>query len=124
MSEHDPQAPDLGRVAYEARFRGMTLGPRGVAPAWADLGPDGQAVWQRVADEVVAAARWRSPAAEHLRTFRDLLASLAWDALRLVGLDNPSSRRGQFLLPYAGDWTYRRERREALREMAEGSRRG
>ncbi len=56
MSEHqDAQAPDLAQVAYEARFRGMTLGLRGVAPAWADLGPEGRAVWQRVADEVLTA---------------------------------------------------------------------
>ncbi len=47
---------DLGRAAYEARWAGMTLGPRGAAPAWDDLGPEGQAVWQWVAEAAIAAA--------------------------------------------------------------------
>lgn len=44
---------DAARAAYEARWTGMTLGPRGAAPAWDDLEPEGRAVWERVA----AAAR-------------------------------------------------------------------
>ncbi|MGY2053257.1 hypothetical protein [Methylobacterium sp. JK268] len=44
---------DAARAAYEARWTGMTLGPRGAAPAWDDLEPEGRAVWGQVA----AAAR-------------------------------------------------------------------
>lgn len=47
---------DPARTAYEARFHGFTLGPHGVAPAWDDLGPEGQAAWQRVAEAAIAAA--------------------------------------------------------------------
>ena len=46
---------DPARAAYEARWAGMTLGPRGTAPAWDDLGPEGRAVWERVADAAIAA---------------------------------------------------------------------
>jgi hypothetical protein len=47
---------DPARVAYEARWAGMTLGPRGAAPAWDDLGPEGRAVWERVAEAAIAVA--------------------------------------------------------------------
>ncbi|WP_407523658.1 hypothetical protein [Methylobacterium oryzisoli] len=47
---------DPARAAYEARWASMTLGPRGAAPAWDDLGLDGRAVWQRVAEAAIAAA--------------------------------------------------------------------
>lgn len=47
---------DPARAAYEARWAGMTLGPRGAAPAWDDLGLEGQAVWPRVAEAAIAAA--------------------------------------------------------------------
>lgn len=43
-----------GRTAYEARFAGFTLGPRGVSPAWADLPEQARAVWRRVERAVLA----------------------------------------------------------------------
>lgn len=48
-SAHEP-----GRTAYEARFAGYTLGPRGVAEAWEDLLPVHQAIWARVEEAVRA----------------------------------------------------------------------
>ncbi|ACL59095.1 hypothetical protein [Methylobacterium nodulans] len=53
---------DPARAAYEARFANMTLGPRGAAPAWDDLPPEGRAVWQRVAE---AARQGQLTVAEH-----------------------------------------------------------
>lgn len=46
----------LGRIAYETRFYGYTLGPRGVSDAWEDLPPLAAAIWERVAQAVQAAA--------------------------------------------------------------------
>ncbi|WP_227439231.1 hypothetical protein [Methylobacterium sp. W2] len=46
---HEP-----GHTAYEARFAGHTLGPRGVAEAWEDLLPVHQAIWARVEEAVQA----------------------------------------------------------------------
>lgn len=46
-----------GRTAYEARFAGFTLGPRGVAEKWEDLLPVHQAIWARVEEAVRAASR-------------------------------------------------------------------
>ncbi|MDO9443067.1 MAG: hypothetical protein Q7T73_19480 [Beijerinckiaceae bacterium] len=47
-------ADEPGRTAYEARFAGHTLGPRGAAEAWEDLLPVHQAIWARVEEAVRA----------------------------------------------------------------------
>ncbi|GEP03578.1 hypothetical protein [Methylobacterium oxalidis] len=42
----EPREP--GRTGYEARFTGFPLGPRGISPAWEDLGPEARAIWAGV----------------------------------------------------------------------------
>ncbi|WP_336488395.1 hypothetical protein [Methylobacterium nigriterrae] len=51
------EAHEPGRTAYEARFAGMTLGPRGAAPTWADLGPEAREIWAGVEAAVLGALR-------------------------------------------------------------------
>jgi hypothetical protein len=41
-----------GQLAYEARWQGMTLGPRGASDHWKDLQPAAKAVWIAVEDAV------------------------------------------------------------------------
>ncbi|TFZ55589.1 hypothetical protein E4V01_21955 [Methylorubrum sp. Q1] len=49
-----------GQIAYEARFEGCTLGPRGVSDAWCDLPPMTKAIWARVEERVLAALQNRA----------------------------------------------------------------
>ncbi|MEA1834629.1 hypothetical protein U8607_21280 [Methylobacterium durans] len=59
---HEP-----GRTAYEARFAGFPLGPRGIAPAWADLGPEARAIWARVEGAVLRDFRQAAAMLIHAR---------------------------------------------------------
>ncbi|GEP06866.1 hypothetical protein [Methylobacterium oxalidis] len=55
--------PEPGRTAYEARFAGFPLGPRGISPAWADLGPEARAIWAGVEAAVLSDLRAAARAA-------------------------------------------------------------
>lgn len=68
-------AHEPGRTAYEARFAGFTLGPRGVAEKWEDLLPVHQAIWARVEEAVFASAR-PSPGALVRSALATLVSSL------------------------------------------------